>query len=559
MISNRFEIRQLSVSYSGVDAVKELSFCVKPGETLAIVGESGSGKSTTALASMGLVSPFAQVKLPFFEYTSRQGKVFSANSIPLLRGKEMSMVFQNPMSSLNPVISCGNQAMEPLLIHLKHSKSEAIKQVFTLFEEAGLSKPEEIFKSYPNELSGGQKQRVMIAMAMACNPGILFADEPTTSLDVTIQADIIATLKEVQRQRDMSMVFISHDIGLVSQIADRVLVMHQGELIEEGPTKQVIYSPKQGYTKGLLACRPPLNKRLERLPTVGDFLNDLPPNFKEISTADRTKTHETIYSKEPLIKVKNLNVSFDKRTTWLSFKPQTKEILSNIQFELYPGETLGLVGESGSGKTTLGRALAQLIPIEKGEIFFDGRLISTLPTEQLRRERRNIQMVFQDPFTSLNPKQKISEILLEPMRAHKIGKNEKERIQLVITLLNKIGLNPNILKRYPHEFSGGQRQRIGIARALLLNPKCIIFDESVSSLDVSIQAQVLNTINELKQEFGFSCLFISHDLAVVRYMSDRVLVMEHGVIVESNESDELFKHPKSEYTKKLVAAIPAMN
>jgi peptide/nickel transport system ATP-binding protein len=560
------DVVNLYVTYGSgenlVRAVNCLSFQLKQGETLGIVGESGSGKSTAALSIMGLLPNSASYSSEKLEFHSRSGINHTLNekSVKAFRGREMSMIFQDPSLALNPVQKCGNQVIEPLRVHLKQSQSEAKRNCLKLLEDVGLDYAEEIAQAYPHELSGGQKQRIMIAMAMACQPSLLFADEPTTALDVTVQSTILDLLNRLKNQGQMSMVFISHDMAVVSKMADRVLVMKDGVLLEEGKTVDVFTNPKQAYTRGLLACRPPLYHRYNRLPTVEEFLQaentGKQPEITLEEPSKRAQRHAEIYSKEPILRVRDLNVSYSLRAGFLSFIKKKKPVLHEINLELYKGETLGLVGESGSGKTTFGKAILKLIPTDSGKVIFLGKDLIELSTAELRSIRKDIQMVFQDPFSSLDPRKTIAEILLEPMRAQKILKTDKERIFFIGGILQKVKLEGKVLKRYPNEFSGGQRQRIGIARALTLSPQCIVFDESVSSLDVSVQAQVLNLINDLKRDLEFSCIFISHDLAVVRYMSDRLLVMENGKIVESGDSDSLFANPQHPYTQKLIGAIP---
>lgn len=543
-------------------AVQSLSFQLHKGETIGIVGESGSGKSTTALAIMGLLPPaaiFKADKIDFYSNENLRSDV-AGSAIQKVRGREISMIFQDPASSLNPVKRCGFQVAEVLITHLGQHRREANKNTLGLLEEAGLSNAREIAQAYPHELSGGQKQRVMIAMAMACRPSLLLADEPTTALDVTVQATILDLIKRLKEQTRMGMIFISHDMAVVSKIADRVLVMHHGNLVEEGATQEVFTNPQQGYTKGLLACRPPLNERISKLPTVEEFveaekLGQSPLRLLEDTAAREIRLAE-MYKQTPILSVDSLDVSYQTRSGFFSFGRKKKHILHHISLELFKGETLGLVGESGSGKTTLGKAILKLLPIDSGKVLFLGKDLTRVDSTELRGLRKDLQMVFQDPFSSLDPRKTIAETLLEPMRAQAVLKTDKERLFYIGNILQKVNIDASALKRYPSEFSGGQRQRIGIARALTLSPKCIIFDESVSSLDVSVQAQVLNLINELKRDLGFSCIFISHDLSVVKYMSDRIVVLEKGHIVEIGEADALFANPVHPYTQKLLAAIP---
>ena len=559
------DVKKLTVSFSSsegkFDAVKNLSFSLYEGETIGIVGESGSGKSTTALAIMGLLNQANSNYSGFISYSNDKNelikqKELSLENLKTLRGKEIAMIFQNPASSLNPVMKCGKQVMEPIMLHIGLSASDAKEKCLFLFEEAGLKDPERIAQAYPFELSGGQIQRVMIAMAMSCNPKLIIADEPTTALDVTVQAKILELLNNLKKKHQMSMIFISHDMAVVSQVADRVLVMKEGELVEEGKALQVFSTPNHVYTKALLNCRPPLNKRFEELPTVEAY--ELSPDYKssEVSSEERRKRLELIYSKPPILEVKNLDVSYQKRNGILSLKREKLHVIKDISFKLFEGETLGLVGESGSGKTTLGKALLRLVHSDSGEINFQGKNWLTLSDKTLKEHRKEMQMVFQDPYSSFNPRKTIAESLLEPMRLHKILKTDKQRLLFASTMLNKVNIQSDSLRKYPSGFSGGQIQRIGIARALLLSPSCIVFDESVSSLDVSVQAMVLNLINEIKRELKLSCIFISHDLSVVRYMSDRIMVLHDGKVVETGDADDLFNQPNHPYTKMLLDAIP---
>ncbi len=556
------DVKKLSVTFSSSEgsfaAVKDLSFNLHEGETLGIVGESGSGKSTTALAIMGLLDKANANCTGSFSWKTEklQPSELSVEKLKTLRGKEIAMIFQNPASSLNPVMRCGKQVMEPLMLHLALSASEAKLKCLQLFEEAGLKDPERIAQSFPFELSGGQIQRVMIAMAMSCNPRLLIADEPTTALDVTVQATILELLNNLKKKHNMSMIFISHDMAVVSQVADKVLVMKEGSLVEEGNAEQIFSAPEHVYTKALLNCRPPLNKRFEELPTVEAY--ELNPDFNsiEISFVDRKERLNSIYSKSPILEVKDLSVSYQKRTGLLSLKKESQNVLNEISFNLFEGETLGLVGESGSGKTTLGKALLRLINPDAGEVSFRGKNWLSLSDKILKEHRKEMQMVFQDPYSSFDPRKTISESLLEPMRLHKILKTDRERLHFIGKMLSKVNIQSDSLRKYPSGFSGGQIQRIGIARALLLSPSCVIFDESVSSLDVSVQALVLNLINEIKRELKLSCIFISHDLSVVRYMSDRIMVLHEGKIVEVGDADDLFNKPNHPYTKSLLDSIP---
>ena len=464
------------------------------------------------------------------------------------------MIFQEPMSSLNPSMTCGKQVEEILLQHSKLSKNEVKQETISLFEKVKLPNPERILKSYPHEISGGQKQRVMIAMAIACKPDILIADEPTTALDVTVQKDIISLLKELQIETKMSIIFITHDLALISEIADRVIVMYKGDIVEQGAVKDIFKNPKHNYTKALINSRPSLDTRLQTLPTIQDFLNDTISNDIVTSEA-REKNHKILYCKPPILEVINIEKEFISKSG-LFTKSESFKAVNNVSFKLYEGETLGLVGESGCGKSTLGNAILQLDKATAGAILYNGIDITKLSTTNTRALRKDIQIIFQDPYSSLNPRIPVGEAIMEPMEVHNLYASDIERKEKVIDILNRVGLSEDYFNRYPHEFSGGQRQRIGIARTIALQPKLIVCDESVSALDISVQAQVLNLLNELKTDFGFTYIFISHDLAVVKYMSDQLLVMNQGKIEELDDADVIYNAPKKEYTKKLIHAIP---
>src|SRR5690606_20872903 len=464
------------------------------------------------------------------------------------------MIFQEPMSSLNPSMTCGKQVQEILLKHEKLSKQEAKKETLALFEQVKLPNPSRVFSAYPHEISGGQKQRVMIAMAIACKPDILIADEPTTALDVTVQRNIIELLKDLQAKTKMSILFITHDLALISEIANRVLVMYKGDIVEQGSVTDIFQAPQHTYTKALINSRPSLTTRLKVLPTIQDYLND--SVSKEIITPEERKlNHDTLYSKPPLLEVINVEKEYISKSGWFA-KPTTFKAVNNVSFKLYEGETLGLVGESGCGKSTLGNAILQLDKATAGKILYKGTDITKLSKTDTRNLRKDIQIIFQDPYSSLNPRIPIGEAIMEPMKVHKLYNSNKERKEKVLDILNRVGLSSDYFNRYPHEFSGGQRQRIGIARTIALQPKLIVCDESVSALDISVQAQVLNLLNELKATFGFTYIFISHDLAVVKYMSDQLLVMNQGRIEELDDADVIYNHPKKDYTKKLIHAIP---
>ncbi|MCH8534196.1 MAG: ABC transporter ATP-binding protein [Flavobacteriaceae bacterium] len=550
------QIQGLNISFPNKkeenQVVHQLTYAVEENEILGIVGESGSGKSVSSLAIMGLLSDNASVegKILFEEQDLLQ---FSTEAIRSLRGNEISMIFQEPMSSLNPSMKCGKQVLEVILQHQKLSKAEAKKQVLSWFEEVKLPQPDRIYKAYPHEISGGQKQRVMIAMAIANHPKLLIADEPTTALDVSVQKDILHLLKKLQKKREMSVIFISHDLEIVAQLADRVLVMYQGRLVEQNTVKELFEHPKEIYTKALLSSKPTTQKRLIPLPTVKDFLENK-VDFHEELPEERQHRHQNIYAKAPLLEVKNIEKSFFTSTSWWK-KPEEFKAVNRVSFKLYAGETMGLVGESGCGKSTLSNLILRLDQVDQGSIYYQGKDITHLEGEELRQLRKEIQLIFQDPFSSLNPKIKVGEAIMEPMQVHGLYTSAKERKDKCLELLEKVGLEASHFERYPHEFSGGQRQRIGIARTIAVNPKLIICDESVSALDISVQAQVLNLLNQLKHDFGFTYLFISHDLSVVKYMSDQLLVMQEGKIVEQGDADQIYNHPKQIYTKNLIEAV----
>lgn len=561
------------------NAVKDISFNLAAGEILAIVGESGSGKSVTALSLLKLLPKQANVKGQILFSQNEKITVdllkVSAKEINSIRGKDIAMIFQEPMTSLNPVFTCGHQVMEAIQLHQQISATVAKEKTIALFEKVKLPSPSEMINRYPHQLSGGQKQRVMIAMAMSCNPSLLIADEPTTALDVTVQKTILQLIKTLQEQTGLGVIFITHDLGLVADIADKVVVMYKGEIIEQGITKTVLQNPQQPYTKALLACRPAKHQRGERLPVVSDFFSvaskDISKEFNKVTLEEpglnkivssplyiKTTENNSIinYSPQPVLKIENLRIYYPGRKKLFKKNTEPFKVVDNVNLEVYKGETVGLVGESGCGKTTLARAILQLIPATSGNIILDGINLAALPKKDLQSLRKDLQIVFQDPYGSLNPRLMIGNALMEPMKVHGILNSSSQRKEKVIELLKKVNLSADHFNRYPHQFSGGQRQRICIARALALNPSFLMFDESVSALDVSVQAQVLNLLNNLKKEFGFTSIFISHDLSVVRYISDRILVMNKGKIVEEGPADEVYFSPKNEYTKKLIDAIP---
>ena len=547
-------IKDFSVSIKHKPILKKVSFDIKPNSILGLVGESGSGKSITSLSIMGLLPKKDLVEEGLVTFDGENLLSYTEKDFLRIRGNRISMIFQEPMTSLNPSLTCGYQVFEVFKNHTSFSNSEIKNEIINLFEKVKLPRPEAIYNSYPHQLSGGQKQRVMIAMAIALKPQLLIADEPTTALDVTVQKEIISLLKSIQEETKMSVLFISHDLNLVSEIADEVVVMKKGEVVEYGTVKQVFLNPKAEYTKALIKSKPTTDKRFIKLPTVEDFLTDT-VDFSVESIESREKYHQNIYSKTPLLTIKNLNKEFVSKS-FLFGKSSVVKAVNDVSFAIYEGETLGLVGESGCGKTTLGRTILQLEKATSGQIIYKGKDITTLTKSELKSLRKEIQIIFQDPFSSLNPRIPVGEAIIEPMKVHNIFSSYKERKEYVLELLSKVGLEEEHFNRFPHEFSGGQRQRIGIARTIALQPKFIICDESVSALDVSVQAQVLNLLNKLKKDFGFTYLFISHDLSVVKYMSDNVIVMNKGEIEEVGEADTLYTNPKSQYTKTLISAIP---
>lgn len=542
-------------------AVKNLSFQVKEGEITGIVGESGSGKSVTALSVMRLLDKAKYQGRILFYKDNQYTDLLKCNNSQMyaFRGGEVGMVFQEPMSSLNPSMRCGKQIMENLLIHTKLSKKEAKTEVLRLFEEVLLPDPEKTFRAFPHEISGGQKQRVMIAMAIACKPRLLIADEPTTALDVTVQKAILALLKNLQQKYGMSIIFISHDLGVISHIADRAVVMYKGEKVEENSVKELFSNAQHAYTKGLLACRVPINKRYYRLPTVQEFLSDSSEkplqNLQIISKEDWLQKTKKIIETPPILEINHLSKHYPLPKK-LFEKRKFFKAVDDISFQLHQGETLGLVGESGCGKTTLGRSILRLIEPTCGEIIYKGQDVCKLSKPALRKLRKEMQIIFQDPYSSLNPRFTAGRAILEPMKLHHCCANDKEGKEMVSELLEQVQLKASDFNRYPHEFSGGQRQRICIARAIALHPNIIICDESVSALDVSIQAQILNLLLSLKEKYNFTYIFISHDLSVVKFMSHRIMVMKKGCLEELQYSDELYQNPQSAYTQLLWDAIP---
>lgn len=552
-------VQNLTIAFKSQDdfipVVNNISFNLKPNEILGVVGESGSGKSVSTLAISGLlpkkISKITSGNI-IFEGTSLLE--YSNAQMTMLRGKEIAMIFQEPMSALNPSMTCGAQVLEIIMQHKDITPAKAKVETLQLFEKVKLPRPKDIFKSYPHQISGGQMQRVMIAMAIACKPKILIADEPTTALDVTVQKEIIQLLKALQKETKMSIIFISHDLALVSEIAQRVIVMHKGNIVEEGKTEDIFLQPKQLYTKALIASKPNTKIHLKRLPTVSDFVNNTVPT-ETISDNERRLFRKQLFEQKPLLEVVNIDKEFYSNAGLFS-KATIVKAVNNVSFKVYEGETLGLVGESGCGKSTLGNVILQLHKATKGKVFYKGEDITKLKGKALRVLRKDIQLIFQDPFSSLNPRITVGKAIEEPMKVHKLYKNDDERKEKVISILKRVGLDASHYYRHPHEFSGGQRQRIGIARTIALQPKLIVCDESVSALDISVQAQVLNLLNELKEDFGFTYIFISHDLSVVKYMADELIVMNKGQIEEQGDPDHIYENPKTHYTKRLIAAIP---
>ena len=561
---------------TSVKAVNDVSFTLNKGETIGIVGESGSGKSVTSLSAMRLIpNPPGIISGGEIIFHQKDGTTtdllkISEEQMRKFRGNEIAMIFQEPMTSLNPVFTCGNQVMEAIILHQKLNNKAAKSLTLELFEKVQLPDPERIYSAYPHQISGGQKQRVMIAMAMSCQPSVLIADEPTTALDVTVQKTILQLMQKLQTEQEMGILFITHDLGVIAELADKVVVMYKGKIVEQGSVWDIFNNPQHPYTKGLLACRPPLDKRYTFLPTVSDFMQtDDKGNIVDngVSVADFTKklvisektriaSQKALFAKEPVLTIKNLKTYFPIKGGFFGGTTGQVKAVDNVSFDVYPGETLGLVGESGCGKTTIGRTIIRLEEPTSGEMLYKGKDIAKMNAKELRAFRKEVQIIFQDPYSSLNPRMTIGNAIMEPMQVHGILANDDERKKRVEELLSRVNLDPSHFYRYPHEFSGGQRQRIGIARALAVNPQFIICDESVSALDVSVQAQVLNLLNELKQEFGLTYIFISHDLSVVKYMSDRMVVMQEGKIEEMGDADQICNKPGTDYTKKLIDAIP---
>jgi peptide/nickel transport system ATP-binding protein len=585
MITPLLQISNLRVDFTSdgntSTAIENINIEINRQEIVAIVGESSSGKSVTALSVLQLlpVPPASYVNGEII-YTDRTGAetnllAASPKQLRSIRGNEIAMIFQEPMTSLNPVHTCGHQVMEAIMLHQKLTAGEAKKRTIALFEKVKLPNPA-LFDRYPHQLSGGQKQRVMISMAISCNPSLLICDEPTTALDVTVQKTILMLIKELQQEQNMGVIFITHDLGVVAEIADRVVVMYKGKIVEQASAKEIYTNPKHPYTRALLACRPLLHKKGERLPVVSDFMEinnegaiierksivsvHQEPlinsetsirGSKSIITAGEKADH-----KRALLKVENLKVWFTSKKPFLGKVKEYTKAVDDVSFEVFEGETLGLVGESGCGKTTLGRAILRLVEPTDGNILFKNKDLLSASKQDMRGLRKDLQIIFQDPYSSLNPRETVGAAIAEPLKVHNIAGSPRERKDIVVNLLEKVSLKPEHYYRYPHEFSGGQRQRIVIARALALNPSFIICDESVSALDVSVQAQVLNLLNDLKKEFGFTAIFISHDLSVVKYISNRIMVMNKGKIEETGDAESIYYNPQSPYTQKLIASIP---
>lgn len=597
MSTNLIEVKNIRTYFEDdegeIKAVDDISFQIKQGETLGIVGETGSGKSVAALTIMRLLAETAQIESGEISFFGRDLVKLPIPELRNIRGKEISMIFQEPMTSLNPVFTVGSQIMEAILTHQNVSKSEAKDRTISLFREVGIPDPEERIYSYPHEMSGGQRQRVMISMALSCNPKLLIADEPTTALDVTIQSQILDLLRNLRDNRDMSILFISHDLGVIAEIADYVAVMYRGKIVEYNSLLEIFSNPKHPYTKGLLACRPKLDSEFSRLPTVDDFMEvkEINGNIEifdkspeDISSLSKTieknvkllhpknvisdmgypvndferdiKNRFVVNNEKPLLSVKDLKVYFPIKKGLLMKTVGYIKAVDGINFDIYRGQTLGLVGESGCGKTTTGRSILNLISPTSGSIFFDGIDLLSIDSDNMRKLRKRMQIIFQDPYGSMNPRMNIETILTEPLTIHGIGSSQRERRDIVVSLLEEVGLQSEYLKRYPHEFSGGQRQRICIARALTVNPDFMICDESVSALDVSVQAQVLNLLKDLQEKYSLTYIFISHDLSVVKFMSDMIAVMNEGKIVEFGPSEYIYKNPSNIYTKRLIESTP---
>jgi len=555
-------INDLSISFGKErrEVVQHISFTITKGSCVGLVGESGSGKSLTSLAIMGLLPNGAHLSSGSISLldgdVAMQLSTLKEKELRQIRGLKIAMIFQEPMTSLNPFLRCGEQVEEAMSLHHIGDKKYRKERVLELFSEVQLPLPEDIYRRYPHQLSGGQRQRVMIALALSCNPLLLIADEPTTALDVSVQKEIIDLLRHIQKARGLSILFISHDLALIQNIAQKVLVLYKGCVVESGSASDIFNRPNHPYTKGLVACRPSGVKRVMPLATVADFLDDTIPKVHVESQTERQLRHNHLYAQQPILEVNDLSVSYRQNSAFALGKAKMVDAVSHVSFNLYPGETLGLVGESGCGKSTLGKAIMHLTDNVVGSVKYKGLELTTMSSSSLLNLRKHIQFIFQDPFSSLNPRLTVGESVLEPMLVHRIGTNNQDRWNATRELFDKVGLSESFLGRYPHELSGGQRQRVAIARALSTKPEIIICDESVSALDVSVQAMVLNVLNNLKVDFSLTYIFISHDLGVIRYMSDRIAVMQKGQLVEYNEADLLFANPNQEYTKHLLSCMP---
>lgn len=584
MNSTLLEVKDLVTEFRSEDrvhqAVRSISFTVNRGKTLGIVGESGSGKSVTSLSVMRLIpNPPGRIASGSILFHEDDGSTTELLTLPeetmrTYRGNRISMIFQEPMTSLNPVFKCGDQIMEAIMLHEQVNKEVARGRALQLMKEVQLPRPEAMMDQYPHQLSGGQKQRVMIAMAMSCNPALLIADEPTTALDVTVQATILDLMNDLQKKHNMGMMFITHDLGVIKDIADDIIVMYKGKIVEQGSVQEIFENPQHPYTKGLLACRPRMDKKLHILPTVRDFMDETADGIitpkalaqesidnviehNVISREAIAKRNQELSAQKPILSVNNLQVHFPIRSGGVF--GQTKgfvKAVDDISFDVYPGETLGLVGESGCGKTTTGRAILRLVEPTGGTIEFDGKDIRSLSKSALKSLRKDFQIIFQDPYSSLNPRLSVGSAIMEVLKVHNVMDNDKQRREYILYLLDKVNLEPHHYGNYPHEFSGGQRQRICIARALALKPSFLICDESVSALDVSVQAQVLNLLVNLREEFKLTYIFISHDLSVVKFISDRIAVMNAGKIIELGSAQEIYESPKNDYTRRLIESIP---
>ncbi|MCB0422417.1 MAG: ABC transporter ATP-binding protein [Bdellovibrionales bacterium] len=560
------EIKDLAVDFRTedgvVNAVKNISFKISKGKTVGLVGESGSGKSVTSLAIMQLIpDPPGRISNGQILFEGKNLLSLSDSAMRKVRGNKISMIFQEPMTSLNPVFTVGDQIIETIMLHQHMTKTEAHEKALKLLDQVGIPNPLERIKSYPHEMSGGQRQRVMIAMAIACEPDLLIADEPTTALDVTIQKQILDLLADLQKEYGMSVLFITHDLAVIGDIADEVVVMYKGDIVENGSVKDIFLNPQHPYTKGLLSCRPSLESNPERLPTVDDYLQkDGSAKEFDPTKLKQALAYRPVGEDNPvLLEIRGVKTYFPLKKGFFGGVKSWVKAVDDVSLKVYKGRTLGLVGESGCGKTTLGRSILRLVDAKEGEILYKGQNLLTMSPNELREMRRKIQIVFQDPYASLNPRMTVGSIVMEPMIIHNLGANKEERLQKAAELIEKVGLSREMLNRYPHEFSGGQRQRICIARALAVEPEFIVCDESVSALDVSIQAQILNLLLDLQEEFGLTYIFISHDLAVVKFIADEVAVMNKGEVVEMANATEIYTNPKDPYTRKLLDAIPRGN